>query len=646
MKISYQKDNLGGEYCNIECDAASSRHDVSVEKITDFEAFVASYMEEPFFMSATSDKRISNIPKETQWLGIKHNDNSYTLYYSLACDKFRTAFYGKEDCLNVVAVTGDEKVKDNEFKAFYRISGNDFYKLVKTAAESISKHYNTVMLRKQKQIPDFVKYFGWCTWDSFYDAVREEDIQAGLESFNKGGFVPRVVILDDGWQSVEEYNGRGEWKLTSFKPNKKFGYSLKNTINTAKKEYGVEKFFVWHAILGYWGGIDTFSDEMKKYSPTISKAYHTDEIKEVNPTRWNQEHFDFGMIDPAMAADFYEDYHTFLKNEGVDGVKIDVQGAIPGHSSGRGSRCALVKKLREGLEKSVCKNFNGELINCMSCNNDTIYHLMHTNVTRSSNDFFPKIVKSHSRHVYFNAVNSIWLGEFTVCDWDMFQTKHEYAQYHAASRAISGGPIYVSDRVDEHDFQLIKKLTSSDGKIFKPEGVAKLTVDSLFDNPLYTNQPFKIFNTNRYNGVVGAFSVDYDGEKSMQVYPKDIDGFSEGRYASFEFKSQKRAILDFNEFINIALKKSEFEIITFAEVVNGFAFIGLKEKFNSGGTFDNIKFTTDKISVDVKDAGTFLFYSEKRIYDVSSDKCLLEFLQNGCFVEVKTKESGKIIISF
>jgi len=174
MKILFKKDDFGGEYCCIECDTNSSKFDVFAEKIADFEAFVASYLDEPFFMKATADRMISKIPKETQWVAVKHTDNSYTLYYSLACQKFRTTFYGSDDGLHIVALTGDENVTDCKFDAFYKISGNDFYKLVKTASESICKKYNTVMLREEKPTPDFVNYFGWCTWDSFYDSVKRK----------------------------------------------------------------------------------------------------------------------------------------------------------------------------------------------------------------------------------------------------------------------------------------------------------------------------------------------------------------------------------------------------------------------------------------------------------------------------------------
>ena len=166
-----------------------------------------------------------------------------------------------------------------------------------------------------------------------------------------------------------------------------------------------------------------------------------------------------------------------MKNEGIDGVKIDVQSSVEAHGEKHGGRIQMVESVRSGLEKSVCENFDGEIINCMSCSNDIIYHIKNTNMMRSSNDFFPNNPQSHSIHIFTNAVNSIWMSQFTVCDWDMFQTKHEYALYHASARAISGGPVYVSDRVDEHNFEIIKSLITDDGETLVTETTAMPTED-------------------------------------------------------------------------------------------------------------------------------------------------------------------------
>ena len=96
--------------------------------------------------------------------------------------------------------------------------------------------------------------------------VSADKIKTGLESFREGGFVPKFLLLDDGWQTVcDAYEDRGLHKLSKFCANEKFDHDLTEIVNIVKKEYGVEQFYVWHALLGYWGGLEPDSPDMKKY---------------------------------------------------------------------------------------------------------------------------------------------------------------------------------------------------------------------------------------------------------------------------------------------------------------------------------------------------------------------------------------------
>ena len=65
-------------------------------------------------------------------------------------------------------------------------------------------------------------------------------------------------------------------------------------------------------------------------------------------------------------------------------------------------------------------------------------------------------------------------------DWDMFQSSHPMGSYHAAGRAVSGGPVYVSDTPDAHDFKLLRKLVLSDGSVLRADNVGRPTRDCLF----------------------------------------------------------------------------------------------------------------------------------------------------------------------
>lgn len=606
MTITIQTDAYGGQYYTVHTDRSEPRAVIPVEKPKNMDRFICSHRKEPFFMSAKAGGCVNEIPLETQWLGIRHTDGTYSVYFSMAFETYRTAFHGEGGQLWVSAVTGDDGVTGESFCAYYKISGCNFYDLVSTAARSLRERFDTFSLRSEKETPAFLNDFGWCTWDSFYDQVRSEDIPRGLESFRKGGIVPKLVILDDGWQTTQDQQlPRGQWKLSDFAPNEKFGGDLTETIARAKA-FGVEKFFVWHAVLGYWGGVDPKAPKMQKYRPYYSKAVHTDEIRQVNPTRWESEHFDFGMIDPDMAAEFYDDYHTGLKQQGVDGVKIDVQSAIEGH----GSRIALAKAIRQGMENSVDKHFDGNLINCMSCSNDLIYHCEKANLMRSSNDFFPDDPFSHSNHIYTNAVCSIFMKEFTWCDWDMFQTSHPYGAYHAASRAISGGPVYVSDRVDEHDFDLIRSLTDREGHLLRCSAVAMPTMDCLFTDPTAQKSLYKIFNRNAYSCVVGVFA--FGGEmQSVHVSPSDVPGNTVGSYAVYSHNTGKAAVLSCDEAMEVSLEGMQWDILTISKIENGFAVIGLTEKLNSGGAVRKVEFDRACLRLQVADKGPLLIYTER-----------------------------------
>lgn len=80
----------------------------------------------------------------------------------------------------------------------------------------------------------------------------------------------------------------------------------------------------------------------------------------------------------------------------------------------------------------------------------------------------------------------------------MFQSDHLCAKFHAGSRAICGGPVYVSDSVGGHDFDLIKKLVFPDGTIPKCLHFALPTRDCLFKNPLFDSKTIlKIWNLNK-----------------------------------------------------------------------------------------------------------------------------------------------------
>jgi stachyose synthetase len=90
-------------------------------------------------------------------------------------------------------------------------------------------------------------------------------------------------------------------------------------------------------------------------------------------------------------------------------------------------------------------------------------------------------------------VHSPGLGHVTVRHSD-----HAGAAFHAASRAIYGGPVYVSGSLGGHDFALLRRLVFSDGTVPRCLHYALPTRDCLFKNPLFDQETvLKIWNLNK-----------------------------------------------------------------------------------------------------------------------------------------------------
>ena len=90
----------------------------------------------------------------------------------------------------------------------------------------------------------------------------------------------------------------------------------------------------------------------------------------------------------------------------------------------------------------------------------------------------------------------------------MFQSTHPDAELHAAARAISGGPVYVSDAPDAHSAALLRSLVLPDGSVLRCEHGAKPTRQSLFDDPNADGATaLTLWARNAVTGVLGAFNV-------------------------------------------------------------------------------------------------------------------------------------------
>ncbi|GLU20647.1 hypothetical protein SLE2022_368360 [Rubroshorea leprosula] len=615
----------------------------------------------------------SDIPVETQMLlleaieGTSTDSASYVIFLPVLDGEFRSSLQGSpSDELQICVESGDpDIVTSQSLKAVFVNYGNHPFDLMKESMKILQQHFGTFTLRENKQTPGMLDWFGWCTWDAFYHAVNPQGIKDGLASLSQGGTPARFLIIDDGWQdTTNEFQKEGEpfvegsqfgGRLASIGENNKFRRKpneaqseaptdLKEFVSDIKRTFGLKYVYVWHALLGYWGGLVPNAVGTKKYNPKLRYPIQSPgNLANMGDISMDcMEKYGIGAIDPAKISEFYDDLHSYLVSQGVDGVKVDVQNILETISTGLGGRVSLTRHFQQALEKSIRTNFkDNSIICCMAMSTDSIYHSKQSAITRVSDDYYPQNPATQTLHVASVSFNSIFFGEVAVPDWDMFYSLHGSAEFHAAARAVGGCGIYVSDKPGHHDFKILKRLVLPDGSVLRAKYPGRPSRDCLFIDPAMGGESLlKIWNLNKCTGVVGVFNCqgagtwpcmknavqrDVKGELSGQVSPTDIEYFEEisgqlwtGDCAVYSFNAGSLFRVPMGGSFTVALEVLKCDVFTISPIktYNGnveFAAIGLMNMYNSGGAVESIDSSRNaSIVVKGRGGGRFGAYSSTK----------------------------------
>ncbi|XP_030510037.1 probable galactinol--sucrose galactosyltransferase 6 [Cannabis sativa] len=666
--------------------------------------FMACFRFKLWWMAQKMGDKGSEIPLETQFLLVETKEGShlepdgsdgdgenqivYTVFLPLVEGPFRACLQGnQQDQLELCLESGDVETKAASFThSLFIHAGTDPFAAVSEAVKAVKIHLKTFRQRHEKKIPGIVDYFGWCTWDAFYQEVTQEGVEAGIKSLSEGGTPPKFVIIDDGWQSVaedvknENENGSNDVeelpRLTGIKENSKFqnkddpSTGIKDIVEIAKKKHGVKYVYVWHAITGYWGGVKPGVKEMEGYDSVMKYPMVSKGVVENEPV-WKTDRMavkGLGLVNPKNVYRFYNELHSYLASAGVDGVKVDVQCILETLGAGLGGRVELTRQYHQALDASVARNFpdNG-IIACMSHNTDALYCSKQTAIVRASDDFFPRDPMSHTIHIAAVSYNSVFLGEIMQPDWDMFHSLHPAGDYHASARALSGGPIYVSDAPGKHNFELLRKLVLPDGSILRPLLPGRPTRDCLFSDPARDGASLlKIWNMNKYTGVLGVYNCQGAAWSSAErknvfhqttsdaitgyVRSRDVhfiaDAATEpgwkGECAIYCFSSGDLIALPYNAAMPVSLKVLEHDIFTITPIKVlapgvSFAPLGLVNMYNAGGAIEGLRYEAKSevqngeevvglAHIEVKGCGKFGAYSSAKPRRCFVDSQVVDFV--------------------
>ena len=171
---------------------------------------MACFRSKLWWMSQRMGDKGGDVPHETQFLLVESGgaggegavEAAYVVFLPLVEGAFRASLQGGAgDALELCVESGDADTRAASFDRalFVGAAEADPFAAIAGAVAAAKSALKTFRVRAEKKLPGIVDYFGWCTWDAFYQDVTQEDVEAGLRSLVAGGAPPKFVIIDDGW---------------------------------------------------------------------------------------------------------------------------------------------------------------------------------------------------------------------------------------------------------------------------------------------------------------------------------------------------------------------------------------------------------------------------------------------------------------
>ncbi len=535
-----------------------------------------------------------DFPKETQYVLWEDSKFNYGAMIPLVGGGMRSTFSPVNGKISVFQQSFDAGFKPKESQLLALAVGSDPYETTHNVYDvGMEFMGDPARLRIEKNYPELFNYIGWCSWNAYYHDVDQEKVLANARSFKEHKFPVGYFVIDDGWQDEKDR------KLVSFDIiRSKFPDGIEGLTSKLKKEYGIKWVGFWHAYQGYWNGVNPDSELAVKYKKALFRGLTGALIPDPEKER---------------GFEFYNGYHSYLKERGADLVKVDNQSTLSVITMNRIPVGYAARGQQTNLQKSVMKNFDGAIINCMDMTIENIYFWKDTNIGRNSDDFFPKRPDNFQIHALHNIYNSLWFSELTYPDFDMFESNHPQAKAHSVLRSISGGPLYFTDAAGKENYDILRKLVFSDGRLPRADQPAKPTRDVLFVNPVLERNALKAFTVANGSGIIAAFNVDQASRKVKgKVSPTDVEGIAGEEFALYEHFSGKVKKMKKSDASDILINPNDVRLFVVAPMNSGFAVIGALDKYISPKWVGSIDFGKAKIKITLVEGCEFGAYMDTK----------------------------------
>lgn len=462
-----------------------------------------------------------------------------------------------------------------------------------------NREVSALQKRTDKDYFEAFNYLGWCSWEHYHFDIDETKMLNDLDGIEASGLPIRYVLIDDGHLANKNR------QLTSFVPDKeRFPNGWKNIISR-KKEDKIKWMGLWYNFCGYWMGISPENDFPEKIKETLY-TYN-------------------GSMLPGKSKEnigiFYQYYIGTLKDYGFDFLKIDNQSFLLPLYMGNTEVIRQAKACNLALEEQTHNQQVG-LMNCMAQNILNIDHTQYSNLARVSIDYKKYDEDMAKSHLFQSYTNTLLQGQTVWPDHDMFHSSDTICgSLMARSKAISGGPVYLSDSPVDFVKENILPLIDEEGRIFRPEAPAIPTPESVITNPLKDGKAYRVFAPTGNEAVslicynLNTSPSHHQVETTISPADYSLRETMSGKAAPqaerillYDWEKQTAEVLTADK--QIALEGFTDRLFHLCPIRNGWAVVGIQEKFLSPATVEVIFSSPKQLKLNVLCPGNLRVWAE------------------------------------
>ena len=526
------------------------------------------------------------------------------------------------DLVLKIGTLGTKPVR-GDFPVLAWARAQDPYDAARTVWETAISHpliAQSTRIRSEKHYPDLLRYLGWCSWEEYKGSISEKILLGAIDSIEASGLPIRWVLVDDG------HLDNAQRQLVSFDPNSKFPHGWA-PILARRRPDRIRWMGVWLNFNGYWNGI----------SPRNRLGALNEDLGAVPGLKSNQVS---AALEPKPGLEhsfaFYNAMIGHARTAGFDFVKVDNQAKNLVLYRGSGEPVESAVANARSLEMASAFHMDA-LINCMAHGPVNIFNTRVSAVTRCSEDYALGNLPRARRHLHNSYANMIWLGQTVWGDHDMFHSDDPVAgRMMAVSKAMSGGPVYLSDNPAKFAKDVIRPLILESGEVVRGLAPAVPLLESIFIDPFDEAKPFRIVAplANRSAAIVVYNLTEPEKAVTGYVSSEDYDsanGMMQPRGEAWKLPPEGLVLYDWYEKraeplqarYSFAMPGFSDRLILLCPIQNGWAVIGRTDKYLSPAAVEIVENTKDRLSLRLKEPGVVTIWEKDGRAVLRSTACQL-----------------------